>query len=277
MDNFGDDAVPGDGRAGCGLQMPSQASKMLVEHFYCRVLQRPPESDRSIINWIDYLQSHTVKDAVRAGIKSAEFKIRFVDNKSDEILAATLYDVLLAQAGDAAGLAYWTNQVELIGWDNAVDAFLASTEYMDNVGDDAVPGDGRAGCLEAPSDASEILVEQFYCRVLQRPAESDEAILGWARYLNDNTVKDMVRAGITSGEFKGKFVVGRSDETLAALLYDVLLAQAGDAEGLAFWTNQVGGLTGWDNAVDAFLASAEYNNASGDDAVPGDGRAGCGV
>jgi hypothetical protein len=85
----------------------------------------------------------------------------------------------------------------------------------------------------------------------------------------------MVRVGITSAEFKIRFVDGKSDETLARTLYDVVLARAGDPGGLAHWGQEIGGL-GWENAVDQFLASAEYNNSFGNDAVPGGGRAGCG-
>jgi hypothetical protein len=118
----------------------------LVEQFYCRVLQRPAESDQTIVGWVDYLKSHTVKDLVRVGILSGEFKINFIDGKSDEALAQTLYDVLLARAGDPGGLAHWGNEVGEIGWENAVDQFLASTEYNNNFGNDAVPGGGRAGC-----------------------------------------------------------------------------------------------------------------------------------
>jgi hypothetical protein len=119
----------------------------LVEQFYCRVLQRPPETDQAILGWLDYLNSHTVKDMVRAGILSDEFKLGFLNGKSDETLARTLYDVLLARAVDAGdGLATWGKEVGLFGWENVVDRFLASDEYNNSFGNDAVPGGGRAGC-----------------------------------------------------------------------------------------------------------------------------------
>jgi hypothetical protein len=83
-----------------------------------------------------------------------------------------------------------------------------------------------------------------------------------------------VRHGILSDEFIRRFVIGKSDETLVRTLYDVLLARAGDADGLEFWGKEVG-LFGWENVVDRVLTSGEYNNSFGDDAVPGNGRAGC--
>jgi hypothetical protein len=98
------------------------------------------------VGWVNYLKSHTVKDLVRVGILSDEFKIRFVNQKSDETLAGTLYDVLLARAGDPGGVAHWGNEVGLFGWEYVVDQFLLSTEYNNRFGDDAVPGGGRAGC-----------------------------------------------------------------------------------------------------------------------------------
>jgi hypothetical protein len=83
---------------------------------------------------------------VRAGILCEEFKIRFVNGKSDETLASTLYDVLLARAGDPGGLAHWGKEIGELGWEYAVDQFLASTEYNNIFRHDAVPGGGRAGC-----------------------------------------------------------------------------------------------------------------------------------
>jgi hypothetical protein len=223
------------------------------------------------VGWLGYLKSHTVKDLVRVGILSAEFKSRFVIGKSEETLARTLYDVLLGRAGDPGGLDYWGTQLGLFEWENVVDRILASTEYNNSFGDDAVPGGGRAGCVPTIPWR---LVEQFYCRVLQRPPESDEAIVGWLSYLKSHTVKDLVRVGILSAEFKSRFVIGKSEETLAHTLYDVLLGRAGDPGGLDYWGTQVG-LFGWENVVDRILASLEYNNGFGDDAVPGGGRAGC--
>jgi hypothetical protein len=177
-------------------------------------------------------------------------------------------------------------------WENVVDGFLASPEYNDSFGDDAVPGGGRAGCGQAPSTVSlgkadainlggaDGIVEQFYCRVLQRPPESDEVIAGWLVYLEDHTVKDLVKNGILGDEFKIRFVDGKSDETLAHTLYDVLLAREADAGGLADWTIEVAkieaGNDTWENVVDGFLASTEYINNFGDDAVPGGGREECG-
>jgi hypothetical protein len=163
---------------------------------------------------------------------------------------------------------------------------LASAEYNDSFGDDAVPGGGRAGCGQASSTAplgkadavnlggADEIVEQFYCRVLQRPPESDEVIVGWVDYLKSHTVKDLVRFGLLCDEFKSGFLNGKSDETLVHTLYDVLLAREADAVGLADWKIEVGNDT-WENVVDQFLASAEYNDSFGDDAVPGGGRAGC--
>jgi hypothetical protein len=220
------------------------------------------------VGWLDYLKSHTVKDLVSLGVHSNEFKIRFVDGKSDGILARTLYDVLLARAGDPGGLDHWEEYIRLHGWESAVDSILASTEYNNGFGDDAVPGGGRAGC-------GPLVVEQFYCRVLQRPPESDQAIAGWLNYLKSHTVKDLVSLGVHSNEFKIRFIDGKSDETLARILYDVLLARAGDPGGLVTWEAQIS-MHGWDSVVNSILASGEYNNNFGDDAVPGGGRAGCG-
>jgi hypothetical protein len=121
------------------------------------------------------------------------------------------------------------------------------------------------------------VVEQFYCRVLQRKGDP-AGIAGWAAYLESesHTVKDMVREGILSKEFKDAFVNGKSGVTVARTLYDVVLARAGDPDGLAHWGKEVKSLE-WNIVVDRLLASKEYNKRFGDDAVPGGGRAGCGL
>jgi hypothetical protein len=59
------------------------------------------------VGWLDYLKAHTIKDLVRLEILSDEFKVMFVTGKSDETLVRTLFEVLLARAGDAGGLDYW--------------------------------------------------------------------------------------------------------------------------------------------------------------------------
>ena len=118
--NFGDDTVPGDGRAGC------VSPWLPVEQFYCRVLQRLVESDKAIAAWRDYLESHTVEDLVRFRILCNDFIISFVNGESDETLAGTLYDVLLGQAGHPGGSDYSVNEIGLFGWEHVVDRILAS-------------------------------------------------------------------------------------------------------------------------------------------------------
>jgi hypothetical protein len=41
----------------------------------------------------------------------------------------------------------WEENIRLHGWERAVDSILASTEYNNGFGDDAVPGGGRAQCV----------------------------------------------------------------------------------------------------------------------------------
>jgi hypothetical protein len=65
----------------------------------------------------------------------------------------------------------------LYGWENVVDRLLASDEYNNSFGDDAVPGGGRAEWVSPTSSDEWRRVEQFYCRVLQRPPESAQAIV----------------------------------------------------------------------------------------------------
>jgi hypothetical protein len=120
-------------------------TSVLVEQYYCRVLQRPPNDEEN--TWgVDYLKDNSVKDLVRLGILGDEFEDRFVDGKSNETLVHTLYDVLLAREGEAGGFANWVIRVGKYPWKKVVDGFLASDEYKKKFGNDAVPGGGRPGC-----------------------------------------------------------------------------------------------------------------------------------
>jgi hypothetical protein len=128
---------------------------MLVEQFYCRVLQRPPQNEQDFAYGVNYLKSHTVKDLMRDGILGDEFRNNFLTEKSDETVVLTLYDVLLSRVADPGGLAGWITAVGTLGtepdgWARVVDSFFASAEYNRNFGDDAVPGNGRAGCSYIP-------------------------------------------------------------------------------------------------------------------------------
>jgi hypothetical protein len=276
--NFGNDVVPGGGRAGCDIPEVSdafEASKMIVEQVYCRVLQRPVD-DGSIAGWVTYLQSNTVKDLVRLLSLSGEFTGNFVIGKSFDAQAGTLYDVLLGRAADTGGLTFWSTQIENNTWEFAVDAILGSGEYIGNFGNGVVPGGGRDTCSVATSvefEATKVLVEQVYCRVLQRPVD-DPAIVTWVNYLQSNTMKDLVRLLSLSGEFTGKFVTTKSFDDQAVTLYDVLLARPADTGGKANWSTQIENNT-WEFAVNAILASDEYNNGFGEAVVPGNGRTPC--
>jgi hypothetical protein len=117
----GNTDVPGNGRDGCGVLSPSGTSPTIVEQFYCRVLSRPFEDDAFLLEWIDYLETNTVKDLVRAGATSTEFIAKYVTGQSPEDQAVTLFDVLLAREGGPDGLATFTNFIRDEGWTNAVD------------------------------------------------------------------------------------------------------------------------------------------------------------
>jgi hypothetical protein len=100
--------------------------------------------------------------------------------------------------------------------------------------------------------------------------------LGWIAYLESNTAKDLVRVGVTSGEFKARYVTNEPAAAQAVTLFDVLLAREADPGGLATFTNVIAS-TSWEAAVDAILGSGEYAAGPGTTGVPGGGREGCGV
>jgi hypothetical protein len=128
--------------------------------------------------------------------------------------------------------------------------------------------------LEHVSDAEK--VEQWYCRVLQRPPDAG-SIAGWVNYLEDNhTVKDMVKLGTETAEFIAGVITGKTHAAIASTIYDVVLNRPGDPTGLVTWAEQIR-VHGYGHVVDAFLGSAEYNTNFGQyNAVPGAGRKGCG-
>jgi hypothetical protein len=128
---------------------------------------------------------------------------------------------------DPGGLATWTTEISSKRWEFVVDAILNSGECIAGSGDIGVPGDDHEECGD---QALLVLVEKCHCRVLQRPAESQQSVDGWVTYLPSNTVKDLVRVGILSAEkCIANYVTNQSAAAQAGALYDVLLDQPADA------------------------------------------------
>jgi hypothetical protein len=128
----------------------------------------------------------------------------------------------------------------------------------------------------AVSDAEK--VKQWYCRVLQRPADSTTSIDFWVNHLKTHTIKDMVKSGTQEQEFINNFIIGKSSADIVSTIYDVVLGRVGDLGGFITWAPEIGPEgQGYGDVVDAFLASPEYAlNFGNNNLVPGGGREVCG-
>ncbi|MDM8568464.1 S8 family serine peptidase [Thiotrichales bacterium HSG1] len=131
---------------------------------------------------------------------------------------------------------------------------------------------------EAPTTLE--LVQQAYCRVLERPVD-DSGRVTHVNYLNSgNSVKDLMRVLLLSAEHKQRFYDGKTTEVLLKTMFDHILARETDPSGLNAWINamDVEGWS-WDTVINTILdepMSREYDTRFGNDTVPGNGRIGCG-
>lgn len=126
----------------------------------------------------------------------------------------------------------------------------------------------------APSQKA--IVEAVYCRVLKRRPENDGVVDGWANWLqtSGSSIKALIKLFMLSGEFKRKFVTGKTNREVAPLFYDVLLARGPDRDGLTYWANYFGEF-GLVATINEFMGSTEYAGKFGENSVPGDGRQSC--
>lgn len=128
--SFGGNAQPADGSA-----------REVVRAIYQQILKRDPDAAGST-HYVALLENGTatVRSIVADLLQSDEWRIRFIEGRSDRDVYFSLYECALARAPDLSGLNYLTAWGSDAGWPPLIAGFVEGPEYRGRFGDDIVPG-----------------------------------------------------------------------------------------------------------------------------------------
>ncbi|MBX3674354.1 MAG: DUF4214 domain-containing protein [Burkholderiales bacterium] len=184
-------------------------------------------------------------DGVPNGIEGLEGLDPFVkDNDifgSGRLFAMQQYRDFLGREGDAAGIAYWADQVVTRAQTSGqvVSRFFSSTEFAEAV---------------AP------VVRLYFAYFLRVP--DYDGLRHWvAQYKSGMTLQEISDAFAASPESLARYGA-LDDSAFVGLLYDNVLGRAPDATGLSFWTAQLAtNAMTRGQLITTFSESAEYRAA----------------
>jgi hypothetical protein len=131
------------------------------------------------------------------------------------------YQTMLAHDGNAAGLAYWVNQLDNLKAPRSdLASYLASTPEYRNL---VIAGNGQSG-------------SDFYDLYLKRPFDANGASFWVGQMANGMTFEQVRLRFAGSPEFFSSPNVGKNDKATAIeALYVDLLGRASDTAGKTYW------------------------------------------
>lgn len=170
-----------------------------------------------------------------------------------------LYEGLLNRAPDTLGLESWAEALESGATLSGVaNGFLQSEEYTT-----------RFGPVAAESDAG--FVEELYEGVLGRAPDS-EGLANWVAALQNGMSRADVALGFALSDenlssieevISAGIFVPNQEASEAARFYHGILDRAPDGPGLQYWTGLIEGGESLSGVAALFLASEEYQAATG--------------
>lgn len=113
----------------------------VVRAIYNQILKRAPDLAGST-HYVAQLENGTatVRSIVADLLQSDEWRIRFIEGRSDREVLFALYETALARAPDVSGLNYLTAWMPRADWRPIIAGFVEGAEYVARFGDDIVPG-----------------------------------------------------------------------------------------------------------------------------------------
>ena len=209
----------------------------LVERFYTVALGRDPEPEGKAF-WTEKLSSREMTGADLARgflIQSEEFRNRGLDdNTFIEVLYLTLFD----RSSDEEGKTFWLSALSGgSAREEVVESFINATEWCNVCAQYGILPGAKDARATKPSDDVADFVSHFYRACLKREAD-EEGLASWSlRATNQEiTGAEMVRDFFLSAEFEAQNV---SDVEFLSRLYDACFERAPDADGEAFWLQQM--------------------------------------
>ncbi len=204
-----------------------------VTQQYEDFLSRPPD-DAGLAYWAEQLEAGLEPSAlVESLVRSPEFEGTIAP-------LVRLYYAFFQRAPDYAGLTYWAGVLRDGGSLGAVaQQFVSSTEFV-----------ATYGAL-----ADDAYVDRVYQNVFGRSADA----IGRTYWVTQ----------LAGGLDRGALMVSFSDSTEyrrqigsqveATMLYVGLLGRVPETDGLAYWSQQIGGGARYRDVIAGFLGTAEYD------------------
>jgi hypothetical protein len=201
-----------------------------VKALYEQLLGRDADA-AGMAYWVDLLSSGVTRQQVGAGLlNSDEGRLQQIND---------LYFTYLGRSGEDAATEAYLHFLDQGGTlQDLRTIFLTSAEFMAHTGGSA-----------------EEYVEGLYQTLLNRSGTGDDGAASFVSFIEKGgDIATVVRAILNSSE---------GSQSLANRWYDLFLERKADADGLAYWTNQLqqsGGAE--EQAIVGFLASDEFFNRS---------------
>ena len=227
-----------------------------VERMYTVVLNRSAEKG-GLTYWSGELKNGTGDAAAlaRGFIGSEEFKARGLD---DSAFLDVLYKTFFDRAADGEGKAYWLGELANgSGREFVLSQFVNSREFAEICDSYEI----ARGTMEA--DGSSIynagvrnFVLRNYTKALGRGGET-EGVEYWSHLINTRqmTALDCAMSFFHSQEFLNKNL---SDPDYVETLYATYFDRVSDAEGKAYWLNQMQNGMSRDDVLTEFAYSQEF-------------------
>ena len=234
----------------------SQMITSFVERMYTVVLNRSAE-EGGLTYWSGELKNGTGDAATlaRGFIGSEEFKARGLD---DSAFLDVLYKTFFDRAADGEGKAYWLGELANgSSREFVLSQFVNSREFAEICDSYEI----ARGTMEA--DGSSIynagvrnFVLRNYTKALGRGGET-EGVEYWSHLINTRqmTALDCAMSFFHSQEFLNKNL---SDPDYVETLYATYFDRVSDAEGKAYWLNQMQNGMSRDDVLTEFAYSQEF-------------------
>ena len=228
----------------------------LVERLYHVALNRDSDPDG-----LNYWSTEVGSGHLTGGDCAASFLIssEFLDKKlSNEEFIEVLYNTFFGRASDAEGKAYWKYYLDnkILTKEEIIRSFINSTEWCNICASYGVKSGAPTAKATEPSNNAKRFAERLYTKCLGRDAE-EEGLMFWSLSLTNLEVTGTVAAYkfFTSQEFIG---YGLSDDVYIERLYETFMGRASDAEGKAYWLNELKNGKKRDDVFYGFANSQEF-------------------
>ena len=230
-----------------------------VDRLYSSVLGRDADPDGAKF-WNEKLTSYELTGAEVAEkfVLSPEF-LGSVDD--DTQFVTVLYKAFFDREPDAEGLAYWTNALsnKTMTREQVEQNFVFSKEWADTCASYGIlsGSDVKPSTKIEPTEATLAFVERMYTKAMNRESDPEGKAFWADKLANYNCTGEQIALEFfTSKEMKE---YNLSDEEYVIRLYNTFMDREPDADGLAFWKNELANGADRAEVVKGFAKSAEFN------------------